>query len=136
MFLPPTPKSATAAGSAMLQHRRNGLRLHVQVWLWQPSEPGQPSLHSQPPCHRLGISHVAGHTLPRHPIGPLPWGVIGYQRQIDQTRLKIDAQPASQSLICAAMTSGSASRHRHHTQTLGMRVGTLPTSLVPDGQLY
>ena len=23
-----------------------------------------------------------------------------------------------------------------HTQTLGMRVGTLPTSLVPDGQLY
>ena len=59
---------------------------------------------SQPPCHRLGISHVAGHTLPRHPIGPLPWGVIGYQRQIDQTRLKIDAQPASQSLICATMT--------------------------------
>ena len=44
------------------------------------------------------------HTLPRHPIDPLPWGVIGYQRQIDQTRLKIDAQPASQSLICATMT--------------------------------
>jgi hypothetical protein len=43
-------------------------------------------------------------TLPRHPIDPLPWGVIGYQRQIDQTRLKIDAQPASQSLICATMT--------------------------------
>ena len=40
----------------------------------------------QPPCHRLGISHVAGHTLPRHPINPLLWGVIGYQRQIDQTR--------------------------------------------------
>ena len=59
---------------------------------------------SQPPCHRLGISHVAVHTLPRHPIDPLPWGVIGYQRQIDQTRLKIDAQPASQSLICATMT--------------------------------
>ena len=59
---------------------------------------------SQPPCHRLGISHVAVHTLPRHPIDPLPWGVIGYQRQIDQTRLKIDAQPASQSLICASMT--------------------------------
>ena len=62
------------------------------------------AVRSQPPCHRLGISHVAGHTLPRHPIDPLPWGVIGYQRQIDQTRLKIDAQPASQSLICATMT--------------------------------
>ena len=35
----------------------------------------------------VGISHVAGHTLPRHPIDPLPWGVIGYQRQIEQTRL-------------------------------------------------
>ena len=32
-------------------------------------------------------------------IDPLPWGVIGYQRQIDQTRLKIDAQPDLQSLI-------------------------------------
>ena len=70
----------------------------------------------------------------RHPIDPLPWGVIGHQRQIDQTRLKIDAQPASQ---CVAHlrnddhpASDSASRHRHHTQTLGMRVGTLPTSLV------
>ena len=59
---------------------------------------------SQPPCHRLGISHVAVHTLPRHPIDPLPWGVIGYQRQIDQTRLKIDAQPDLQSLISATMT--------------------------------
>ena len=29
-----------------------------------------------------------------------------------------------------------ASRHRHHTQTLGMRVGTLSSRLVPDGQLY
>ena len=58
----------------------------------------------QPPCHRLGISHVAGHTLARHPIDPLPWGVIGYQRQIDQTRLKIDAQPDLQSLISATMT--------------------------------
>jgi hypothetical protein len=45
---------------------------------------------AQPVARRL-----AGHTLPRHPIDPLPWGVIGYQRQIDQTRLKIDAQPAS-----------------------------------------
>ena len=57
------------------------------------------------PCHRLGIfSHVAGHTLSRHPIDPLPWGVIGYQRQIDQTRLKIDAQPDLKSLISATMT--------------------------------
>jgi len=55
-------------------------------------------------CHRLGISHVAGHTLSRHPIDPLPWGVIGYQRQIDQPRLKIDAQPDLQSLMCATMT--------------------------------
>jgi hypothetical protein len=54
--------------------------------------------------HGGWLSHVAGHTLPRHPIDPLPWGFIGYQRQIDQTRLKIDAQPASQSLICATMT--------------------------------
>ena len=61
-------------------------------------------LRCQPPCHRLGISHVAGHTLSRHPIDPLPWGVIGYQRQIDQTRLKIDAQPDLQSLISATMT--------------------------------
>ena len=53
---------------------------------------------------RRGISHVAGHTLSRHPIDPLPWGVIGYQRQIDQTRLKIDAQPDLQSLISATMT--------------------------------
>ena len=45
-----------------------------------------------------------GHTLSRHPIDPLPWGVIGYQRQIDQTRLKIDAQPDLQSLISATMT--------------------------------
>ena len=29
---------------------------------------------------------------------------LGTKRQIDQTRLKIDAQPASQSLICATMT--------------------------------
>ena len=27
------------------------------------------------------------------------WGVIGYQRQIDQTRLKIDAQPDLKSLM-------------------------------------
>ena len=72
---------------------------------WVPWEGCRPRrAFSQPLCHRLGISHVAGHTLPRHPIDPLPWGVIGYQRQIDQTRLKIDAQPASQSLICATMT--------------------------------
>ena len=32
------------------------------------------------------------------------WGVIGYQRQIDQKRLKIDAQPDLQSLISATMT--------------------------------
>ena len=45
-----------------------------------------------------------GYLLSRHPIDPLPWGVIGYQRQIDQTRLKIDAQPDLQSLISATMT--------------------------------
>ena len=60
---------------------------------WVPWEGCRPRrAFSQLPCHRLGISHVAGHTLSRQPIDPLPWGVIGYQRQIDQTRLKIDAQ--------------------------------------------
>ena len=47
----------------------------------------------------MRLTHVPGYTLSRHPIDPLPWGVIGYQRQIDQTRLKIDAQPDLQSLI-------------------------------------
>ena len=40
----------------------------------------------------------------RHPIDPLSWGVIGYQRQMDQTRLTIDAQPDLQSLMSATMT--------------------------------
>jgi len=52
----------------------------------------------------MRLTHVPGYTLSRHPIDPLPWGVIGYQRQIDQPRLKIDAQPDLQSLMCATMT--------------------------------
>ena len=76
-------------------------RAFPATWL---SPTGGTAAGCQPPCHRLGISHVAGHTLSRHPIDPLPWGVIGYQRQIDQTRLKIDAQPDLQSLISATMT--------------------------------
>ena len=32
--------------------------------------------------------------------------------------------------------SGSAPRHRHHTQLFGTRIGTLPTSLDPAGELY
>eukprot|EP00964_Phaeocystis_antarctica_P076102 scaffold47028_cov87-Phaeocystis_antarctica.AAC.5 len=60
-----------------------------------------------------------GHTLSRHPIDPLPWGVIGYQRQIDQTlaHLRNDDHPAQPHGIVT------------NTQTLGMRVGTLATSL-------
>ena len=76
---------------------------------WQPA--------AVPPVGH--ISHVAGHTLSRHPIDPLPWGVIGYQRQIDQTRLKIDAQPDLQYGVRAMWSERSRLR----------RLGTAPGSL-------
>ena len=85
----------------------------------------------------VGISHVAGHTLPRHPIDPLPWGIIGYQRQIDQTRLKIGAQPALQSLISATMTirlSLTASSPHSNAGHVGENSIDCGFSLVPDGQ--
>ena len=77
------------------------------TWLmpnrWGTAGPGGWLPAAVPPVGHH-FSHVAVHTLSRHPIDPLPWGVIGYQRQIDQTRLKIDAQPDLQSLISATMT--------------------------------
>ena len=45
-----------------------------------------------------------GYTLPRHPIDPLPWGIPGYQWQIVQTRLKVDAQLDPPALMCATLT--------------------------------
>ena len=47
---------------------------------------------------------VPGYTLPRHPIDPLPWGIQGYQWQIVQTRLKVDAQLDQLTLMCATLT--------------------------------
>ena len=58
----------------------------------------------QPPWHRLASCHVPGYTLPRHPINPLPWGIPGYQWQIVQTRLKVDAQLDQLTLMCATLT--------------------------------
>ena len=87
---------------------------------------------AQPVARRL-----AGHTLSRHLIDPLPWGVIGYQRLIDQTRLKIDAQPDLQSLISATMTIRlSLTASSPHTQMLGGHAGgnSISTSLVPDAR--
>ena len=47
---------------------------------------------------------MPGYTLPRHPIDPLPWGIPGYQWQIVQTRLKVDAQLDQLTLMCTTLT--------------------------------
>ena len=47
---------------------------------------------------------MPGYTLPRHPIDPLPWGITGYQWQIVQTRLKVDAELDPPALMCATLT--------------------------------
>ena len=55
-----------------------------------------------------------------------------------QTRLKVDAQLDQLTLMCATLTirlSLTASAP-HSNPPLCMPVGTLPTSLDPDGQLY
>ena len=53
---------------------------------------------------RLTGAKAAGNTLPRHPISPLPWGIPGYQWQVVQTRLKVDAQLDPPALMCATLT--------------------------------
>ena len=53
---------------------------------------------------RLTGATAAGDTLPRHPIDPLPWGIPGYQWQIVQPRLKVDAQLDQLTLMCATLT--------------------------------
>ena len=50
------------------------------------------------------VGRGRGYTLPRHPIDPLPWGIPGYQWQIVQTRLKVDAQLDQLTLMCATLT--------------------------------
>ena len=44
------------------------------------------------------------YTLPRHTIDPLPWVIPGYQWQVVQTRLKVDAQLDQLTLMSATLT--------------------------------
>ena len=83
--------------------------------------------------------HVPGYTLPRHQIDSLPWGITGCQWQIVRTRLKVDAQLDPQKRSCAQYDDHPAQPHGIVTTLRPwacMLVGTLPTSLDPDGQFY
>ena len=53
---------------------------------------------------RLTGARGRGYTLLRHTIDPLSWGIPGYQWQIVQTRLKVDARLDLPALMCAALT--------------------------------
>ena len=64
-----------------------------------------------PCCTFPGTSHEAHrcqggwrYTLPGCQTDPLPWGITGYQWQIVQTRLKVDAQLDPPALMCATLT--------------------------------
>ena len=78
-------------------------------------------IHTAAPPNR---SSTLGH--PRVPVADRPDAFEG----------RCSTGPTGAHVRNADHPAQSASRHRHHTQTLGMLIGALPTSLDPDGQLY